>query len=338
MKLLDKYMQEIGNNLPSRKQADLTAEIRSLIEDTLDDRSQAAGRPVDEEMVAEVLKEFGPPEKVAASYLPERYLVGPQLFPIYALVLRIVLTVVAVVALVGIGVNIAQQELTLDTFGKALFEGFAGLMSAGFQTLGTITFIFAIIQWAQPQIRAKNKAWDPHQMKDTYPTDLVRPAEQIVQIVLTSIVLLLFNFYPDAIGFYSMVDGQWVHVPILSQEFFRYLPWLNAVWGLSILLNLLLLNRGSWTTGTRWLSVGISVLTIVIMTTMIFGPDLLVIDSDAVATLGWTVGDAQDLELVFNALVRFILGIILISELMDLARTLWRILGKGRDLPFTSPI
>ena len=152
-------MQEMTNNLPSKKQADLTAKIRPLIEDTLDDRSQAAGRPVDEEMVAEVLKEFGPPEKVAASYLPERYLVGPQLFPIFILVLRIVLTVVAVVTLVGMGVNIAQQELTVDTFIKALVGGFAGLMSAGFQTLGTITFIFAIIQSAQPQIRAKNKAW-----------------------------------------------------------------------------------------------------------------------------------------------------------------------------------
>ena len=338
MKLIDKYMLEMTNNLPSKKQADLIAEIRSLIEDTLDDRSQAAGRPVDEEMVAEVLKEFGPPEKVAASYLPERYLVGPQLFPIFILVLRIVLTVVAVVTLVGMGVNIAQQELTVDAFIKALVGGFAGLMSAGFQTLGTITFIFAIIQWAQPQIRAKNKAWDPRQMKDTYPTDQVRPAEQIAQIVLTSIVLLLFNFYPDAIGFYSMVDGQWVHVPILSQEFFRYLPWLNVVWGLSILLNLLLLNRGSWTTATRWLSVGISILTIVILTAMVFGPELLVIDSNTVATLGWTAADAQDLKAVFNGLTRFVLGIILVTELADLARTLWRILGKGRDLPFTSPI
>jgi len=338
MKLLDRYMQEISNNLPSKKEADLTAEIRSLIEDTLDDRSQAAGRPVDEEMVAEVLKEFGPPEKVAASYLPERYLVGPQLYPIFILVLRIVLTVVAVVALVGMGVNIAQQELALESFGKALLEGLGGLMSAVFQTLGTITFVFAIIQWAQPQITGKSKAWDPRQLKDTYPTDQVRPGEQIAQIVMTSIVILLFNFYPDLVGFHSMVDGQWVHAPILSQEFFRYLPWLNVVWGLSILLNLLLLNRGSWTPWTRWLSVGISVITIMIMTTMLFGPDLLVIDSNTVARLGWTVADAQDLEAVFNTLTRFILGIILIGELVDLAKSLWRILGKGKDLPFTSPI
>ncbi len=68
-------------------------------------------------------------------------------------------------------------------FGEALFEGFAGLISTVFQSLGTITFIFAIIQWAQPQINAKSKPWDPRQMKDTYPTDQVRPAEQIVQIV-----------------------------------------------------------------------------------------------------------------------------------------------------------
>ena len=334
MKLLDRYMQEISNNLPAKKQADLTAEIRSLIEDTLDDRSQSEGRPVDEEMVAGVLKEFGSPEKVAASYLPERYLVGPQLYPTYMLVLRIVLTVILVVALVGLGVDIAQRGRTLADFISAVTEGLAGLMSAVFQAFGTVTFVFAIIQWAQPNLKEKSKGWDPRQMKDSHPWDHVSIPGQMVEIMLTAIVVMLFNFFPHLVGLYSTVDGQWVGVPLLSPDFFRYMPWLNVLWGASILINLLLINSGRWTRMTRWLSVGTAIFTIVIMISMLFGPNLLALDSQAFTRLGWADACLQDLASVFNGLVRFVLGIIVFFQIVELAQTLWRMLGKGKDLPF----
>ncbi|HSQ18530.1 MAG TPA: hypothetical protein VLM83_12575, partial [Anaerolineales bacterium] len=76
MELVTRYVSEVGRQLPEKTRADLEKEIRSLIEAALDDRAQKTGRPVDEDMIVEVLKEFGPPEKMAASYLPERYLIG----------------------------------------------------------------------------------------------------------------------------------------------------------------------------------------------------------------------------------------------------------------------
>jgi hypothetical protein len=285
-------------------------------------------------MVASVLKDFGSPEKVAASYLPERYLVGPQLYPTYTLVLRIVLTVILVVALVGLGVDVAQRGHTLADFIETVTQVFAGLMSSIFQALGTVTFIFAIIQWAQPNFKEKSKSWDPRQLKDSQPGDHVSIPGQIVEIALTAIVVLLFNFYPDVIGLYSMVDGQWVGVPVLSEAFFRYMPWLNVVWGASILLNLLLINSGRWTKMTRWLSVGTGILTVVVMLSLIFGPDLLALDSQAFTRLGWADASLQDLAKVFNGLARFVLGIIVFFQIVELAQTLWRMLGKGKELPF----
>ena len=176
-------------------------------------------------------------------------------------------------------------------FISAITEGLAGLMSAVFQAFGTVTFVFAIVQWAQPNLKEKSKGWDPRQMKDSHPWDHVSIPGQMVEIMLTAIVVLLFNFFPHLVGLYSTVDGQWVGVPLLSPEFFRYMPWLNVLWGASILVNLLLINSGRWTRMTRWLSVGTAILTIVIMISMLFGPNLLALDSQAFIRLGW--GDAD---------------------------------------------
>ncbi len=79
MNLLDAYITEVGRRLPAKNRADIEAEIRSAIQDMLDEKSQATGKPVDEAMTLEVLKAYGDPEKVAASYRGERYLIGPRL-------------------------------------------------------------------------------------------------------------------------------------------------------------------------------------------------------------------------------------------------------------------
>src|SRR5512146_73326 len=147
MELIDLYVAEVGQNLPAKGRADLEAEIRSLIEDTVEGRAQAAGRPVDEELVAEVLKEFGSPARMAASYLPPRYLIGPRFYPTFMLVMRIVLTLIGVVALVRLGVALTAPGVTFEnciaTFGQSL----ANFMTSALVALGNIVFIFAIIEW-----------------------------------------------------------------------------------------------------------------------------------------------------------------------------------------------
>ena len=77
MDLIDRYIAEVGRYLPAKNRADIQAELRSSLVDNLEAR---AGENPSEEDTAQVLKEFGPPRKVAASYWPEgQYLIGPRL-------------------------------------------------------------------------------------------------------------------------------------------------------------------------------------------------------------------------------------------------------------------
>ncbi|MEW6402079.1 MAG: hypothetical protein AB1649_09780, partial [Chloroflexota bacterium] len=65
MKLIDRYVAEVGRRLSLVKgRKDIENELRSTLEDMLEDRSQQAGHPRDGAMEIELLKEYGAPDKV----------------------------------------------------------------------------------------------------------------------------------------------------------------------------------------------------------------------------------------------------------------------------------
>jgi hypothetical protein len=108
MKLIDRYVTEVGKNLPLVKgRKDIEKELRSTLEDMLEDRASTTGRPRDEAMEIELLKEYGAPQTVAQTYNPHPYLIGPRMFPIFIMVLKIVITVISIVMT---GVN-GHQDL-----------------------------------------------------------------------------------------------------------------------------------------------------------------------------------------------------------------------------------
>jgi hypothetical protein len=105
--------------------ADIEAELRSTLEDMLEDRSRKAGRAADEQMEKELLKEYGAPDKVAESYNPMPYLIGPRMFPSFVKIVGIALTVLVIVLSVLLGINLATQPVSDigDLFSHASFLG-----------------------------------------------------------------------------------------------------------------------------------------------------------------------------------------------------------------------
>ena len=92
--LIERYVHEVGQNLPRKMRADIELELSSLVHDALEERAADAGKEPNIKMAADVLREMGKPETMAAQYRPEQYLIGPQLFPIYKVVLTIVLVII----------------------------------------------------------------------------------------------------------------------------------------------------------------------------------------------------------------------------------------------------
>ena len=130
MNLIDKYVAEVGRHLPLLKgREDIEKELKSTLEDMLDERRQA-GAP-EEAQVIQLLKEFGSPQKVASTYNPHPYLIGPKLFPLFLMVLKIVISVVVAVLLILAGVRAARATPFMGAeFVSIVGNGLSGAPSA----------------------------------------------------------------------------------------------------------------------------------------------------------------------------------------------------------------
>src|SRR5690348_9592695 len=90
MKLIDRYVAEVGKHLPLLNgREDIEKELRSTLEDMLEERAEKEGRAADETMELELLAEYGAPQRVAETYNPHPYLIGPRIFPLFILILKI---------------------------------------------------------------------------------------------------------------------------------------------------------------------------------------------------------------------------------------------------------
>jgi hypothetical protein len=88
MELLDRYLQSVKFWLPRAQQQDILAELSEDLRSEIEEKERAAGRKLTEAEVEAVLKQRGSPYRVASHYLPQRYLIGPAFFPLYATLLK----------------------------------------------------------------------------------------------------------------------------------------------------------------------------------------------------------------------------------------------------------
>ena len=87
MELLDRYLHAIEFWLPKRQRQDIIAELSEDLRSQIDEKEAELGRKLQDTEVEAILKRCGSPLSVASRYLPQQYLIGPTLFPIYRFVL-----------------------------------------------------------------------------------------------------------------------------------------------------------------------------------------------------------------------------------------------------------
>jgi hypothetical protein len=323
--IIDRYLATVSDILPARQRKDTVTEIRSLIQDALDDRSKTEGRAPDDAMMAEVLKQFGPPEKIVAPYLPEKYLIGPHLFPTFMLVIRIVLPIIAVLTLVGfwIGytriVSITGVELFTD-----IFKSLGSALSAVIQAFGNIVLIFAILQWALPEFKlpAKSEEWDPHSLRVISQPDKIKRGELITEIFFTMVALIIFNFYLDRVGIYNNINGTWTFTPVLTAAFTPYIVWFDLLWVLTIIQDVVLLRTGAWRTGSRIFSIVLSGFTIALAVSLMSNIPYLYTLQGALGLQGLE-GMLQSL---LNQVLIFVFAIVIIVNAVKIVQQIFRLI------------
>jgi hypothetical protein len=161
--LIERYVAAVGRRLPAKDAADISAELREAVSSKLEEKEAELGRPAERAELVVLIKSFGSPMLVAARYSGQQYLIGPDLYPYFWPVARIVVGIVAAVAMVGFLVRGVLSDHPM----RHALEGLAAAWNGGLFAFGIVTVIFIVLERtkAGPKIE---QSWRPEQLpRDT---------------------------------------------------------------------------------------------------------------------------------------------------------------------------
>ena len=87
--------------------------------------------------------------------------------------------------------------------------------------------------------------------------DRINMAGTIVELFLIIAVAILFNFFPQRVGFVRSAADPTSFTPLLGPGFAAFLPWLNTYWLWAFCLCLAHLVLRRWTLATRLTDLGL---------------------------------------------------------------------------------
>jgi hypothetical protein len=155
MDFFEGYFRTLGMLLPRGEREDILRELSEEIHSQVAEKEARLARPLNPDEKAAILGHYGHPLLTAARYMPQRYLIGPVVFPYYWLLLKITLglivmghTVGAVVLLAG-GMPFAQMS-----------EVGAEMAATVLKVVGWITVLAAIADWRLTRSRVLER-WHP---------------------------------------------------------------------------------------------------------------------------------------------------------------------------------
>lgn len=316
MDLINRYVKEVGKQLPFfTGRTDIEKELRSTLEDMLEDRAQKAGKPADETLELELLKEYGPPQKVAMSYNPyanpHPYLIGPQIYPFFIMILRVVVLWTTIGLTIVMGIQLYSQfPMTSSEAMNTILKGIGNIISTNVAAFGYLALTFILIERLGAASDFKideDENWDPSILKQQPDTNRVNHVELIIEIVFSLIGLAILN------GIFN--------IPIFKEGFEKFVPWINTVFIVEVLVNIFLLRSGLWSRTTRFSKVVIEAIGVVITYFIIQTPNVIGSPTEAFTPSLENTMDFDTFMSIFNLIVPIGLVIVLIIQLIELIKT-----------------
>ena len=186
MQLLERYLQAVKFWLPKEQKEDIVAELSEDIHSQIDEKEAELGRKLNEVELESILKQRGRPILVANRYLPQQHLIGPVLFPIYLLVLKIVMlcyvvpwTVTWIALLIFNSGHAAKfsGHSWVETLGSL----WASLWGTAFLAVSTVTLVFAILERVQLKSHFLEE-WNPRKLPPVNNPNVISRFNSIVEL------------------------------------------------------------------------------------------------------------------------------------------------------------
>jgi hypothetical protein len=155
--LIDRYIAAVEHRLPPKDAKDIVAELRQAIGDKIEAKEAETGRTATKDEVIAIIKSFGSPMLAAGRYNSRsQHLIGPEVYPYYWPAVRIVVGIVAAVAIVGFLV----QGVISDDPMRHVLRGLGAAWNGALMAVAAVTISFIVMDHAKAW-RKLEEAWRP---------------------------------------------------------------------------------------------------------------------------------------------------------------------------------
>jgi hypothetical protein len=237
--LTERYVHAVTRRLPESGREDVGRELRATIADAVE-----AADPGTDPAVAErtAIVALGDPERLAAGYRGRpTYLIGPDLYPIWARVTRLLLGVVPAIA-GAVELVSALVETPIPSIGSII----AGVLSTAFFAAAQVAFWtvlgFAIAERNGTDAdQLRGRAWKPEDLAEPQERH-VRWGEVVAQVGGIGALLALFAFAHNP---NITING--TPTLLFTQTFWNWRWLLVVALAAMVVLGVMTGIRGRWT-------------------------------------------------------------------------------------------
>jgi len=226
MDLIERYLYQVEKYLPKSTRKEISNELRSLILEQLDDQNIKTD---DEDQVANILKDFGEPRKVAASYTKQEGVIAKELVPIFYLILRILFYVLPITLLF---VSMIDYFSSNDTYSVldlllSMLYSVPDILMALTSSIGILFLVFSGISTSMSANELKDlkmPEFDPKKLPQV-PTNIYKISifEVLFSILASILFLYLINYEQGLIAIYY----EDTRYPLLNDQFNQILLYIN---------------------------------------------------------------------------------------------------------------
>lgn len=271
MELIERYVRAVGERLHPSRRKGVEAELRSSILDALEARN--AGPDSEDDVVA-VLLELGDPASVAAEYEPSRrYLIGPDLYPLFRRAVRVVLVTLAVASAFGFVASLLVGGLADFRAGELLVDALGLALRAAVVAMAVLVAVFVWLE--RREIRLPRRmlpqggGWDPRSLPSRRTADRVPRSEAVVGLLATAVVLVIVG----GIGQVAREAGPHVAAPLrplIERDVVGNVWLLQMALVVSALAYAFALVQGRWRSYTRAMRLIADVIGVFVFTRLAF--------------------------------------------------------------------
>jgi hypothetical protein len=192
-----------------------------------------------------------------------------------------------------------------------------------------VVLVFVILERVLPDKEIGSfddeKDWDPASLAKEPDPDSVSRFELITEIVFTFVALAILNIYPQWLGMFFFTGDEQVFIPMFTEKFFQFVPWINVVLVAEILLDIFLLRNAIWNRLTRLGKVAIEAASLTLTVLILRTPGIIGFSAKSFANGPFPPEQAEIFVTIATYMFPVVMAIVIIIQSIELVKAVYRL-------------